>query len=183
MLEPGYKIKNKEGTYFVTFSVVEWVDIFTRRNYQEILIDSLKFCQKEKGLVIYAWCLMSNHIHLIVSAKKSDLSDILRDFKKFTSKKLIKSILNNSAESRKKWIIKIFRKAGINNIRNKEHQFWRQESQPKELFSEKFISQKLDYIHNNPIEAGLVEKAEDYLLSSAKNYYLQQMGLVEIEYL
>jgi len=183
MAKFGYKIRNKDGIYFVTFAVVEWIDVFTRKDYQEILIDSLKFCQKEKGLIIYAWCLMTNHIHLIISAKESNLSDILRDFKKFTSKKLVKSILNNPAKSRKKWMINIFRKLGTGNIRNEQYQFWRQDNHPKELFSEKFINRKLDYTHNNPVEAGLVEKAEDYLLSSARNYFLQQNGLIEIEYL
>ncbi len=97
--EFGYKIRNKAGIYFITFAVVKWIDIFTRKEYQKIIIDSLKYCQKQKRLIIYAWCLMSNHIHLIISAKNNDLSDILRDFKKYTSKKIITNIIKNPKES------------------------------------------------------------------------------------
>jgi REP-associated tyrosine transposase len=183
MSQYGYKIRNKEGIYFITFAVVEWIDVFTRREYQSIIINSLKFCQKEKGLIIYAWCLMSNHIHLIISAKHNNLSDILRDFKKYTSKELITGIINNIKESRKEWMINIFLKEGNDNSRNKHYQLWRQENHPKELITEKFIKEKLDYLHNNPIASGLVEKAEDYLLSSAKNYYLNETGLIKVEIL
>ena len=86
----GYKIRNKEGIHFITFAVVEWVDVFTRKAYCDILLDSLRHCQKERGLYIHGWCLMSNHLHLVVSAKNEDTSEILRDFKKFTSKQIIK---------------------------------------------------------------------------------------------
>ena len=109
MGEGGYKIRDKEGIHFVTFAVTEWVDVFTRREYREIVLDSIKHCQKEKGLILYAWCLMSNHVHLVVSAKNSDTSDILRDFKKFTSKQIIKAIEEHPGESRKDWMLKIFK--------------------------------------------------------------------------
>ncbi len=126
---------------------------------------------------------MSNHIHLVISGKNNNLSDILRDLKKYTSKNILNAIIKNDIESRKEWMINIFKRNGINNYKNKEYQFWRQNNQPKELFREKFIQQKLDYIHNNPVETGLVEKPEDYLLSSARNYYLKVKGIIHIEYL
>jgi len=87
MGEGGYKIRDKEGIHFVTFAVVEWVDVFTRKEYRDILLDSLSHCQQEKGLLLHSWCLMSNHVHLVVSAKEHNISDILRDFKKYTGKK------------------------------------------------------------------------------------------------
>jgi REP element-mobilizing transposase RayT len=183
MSQFGYKIRNKSGIYFITFAVVEWIDVFTRKEYQEIIIDSLKYCQRTKGLIIYAWCLMTNHIHLIITAKNSDLSEILRDFKKFTSVTIIKAIERNYKESRKDWMIKIFKKVETKNSKNVNFQFWRQENQPKELYSEKFTQEKLDYLHNNPVESGLVETAEDYLLSSAKNYCLNEKGLIDIDFL
>lgn len=76
--------------YFLTLTVVDWVDIFTRPVYKHIIVDSLKYCQAQKGLVVYAWCLMSNHLHLIATNQEGfHLSDILRDFKKFTSKQIL----------------------------------------------------------------------------------------------
>jgi REP element-mobilizing transposase RayT len=92
MSEGGYKIRNKEAAHFITFAVVEWVDVFTRKDYWDILLDSIRHCQKEKGLLLHAWCIMSNHVHLIASALDNNLSDILRDFKKFTSKQVITAI-------------------------------------------------------------------------------------------
>ena len=180
----GYKIRNKEGIHFITFAVVEWVDVFTRRDYRDIVLESLRHCQKERGLVIYSWCIMSNHVHLIVSAKENDTSEIIRDFKKFTSKQIIKTIADHPGESRKEWMLEIFRAQGAENSRNSTYQFWRQDNQPKELFSSVFTSQKLAYIHNNPVEAGIVDKAEEYLYSSARDYHEgKHVGLLWIEFL
>ncbi|MCX2744392.1 transposase [Mangrovivirga sp. M17] len=179
-MDKGYKIRDQNGLYFVTFAVVEWVDVFTRRNYAEIVVDSLIFCQKNKGLEIYAWCLMSNHLHLIVAAKKGfNLSDILRDFKKYTAKEIISAINNNHSESRRNWMLWIFKQAGSKNNKNNSFQFWRQNNQPKELITNQFKDQKLDYIHNNPVESGLVKRPEDYVYSSASNYSGEQ-GLIDI---
>jgi putative transposase len=180
----GYKIRNKEGIHFITFAVVEWVDVFTRKDYRDIIIESIRHCQKEKGLLLHAWCLMSNHIHLVISAEKNDAGDILRDFKKFTSKQIIKAITEHTGESRKDWMLEIFKKAGEQNSRNTNYQFWRQDNQPKELYSAGFTVQKLNYIHNNPVEAGIVDKPEDYIYSSARDYFnAKQTGLLQIDFL
>jgi REP element-mobilizing transposase RayT len=126
MSDEGYKIRNQEAIHFITFAVVEWVDVFTRKDYRDIVLDSLRFCQAEKGLLLHCWCIMSNHLHLIISAKNKDLSDVLRDFKKYTSKQIIAAIQNNQHESRKDWMLRIFREHGESNSRNKNFQFWRQ---------------------------------------------------------
>jgi REP element-mobilizing transposase RayT len=184
MSDTGYKIRNEKEIHFITFAVVEWVDAFTRNGYRDIVIDSLRHCQEEKGLKLYDWCIMSNHVHLLVRAKNENLSDILRDFKKFTSRQIIKAIEQNEGESRKDWMLKIFKEHGEKNSRNKECQFWRQDSQPKECYSPKFSLQKLNYIHNNSVEAGIVDKAEEYLYSSASDYhYGKNVELLEIEFL
>ncbi len=166
----GYNIKNQAAVHFLSFAVVGWADVFTRPLYQNIIIDNLRFCQEHQGLILNAWCLMSNHIHLVVSSKKEDLSEILRDFKSYTSKQIIKAIANNRQESRREWLIQMFKDSGSTNRRNKEYQFWRQDNQPKECFSVSFTLQKINYIHQNPVTAGLVFKAEDYRLNSAADY-------------
>lgn len=166
----GYKIRDKEAIHFITFAVVEWVDVFTRKAYRDIVVDSLRHCQEQKGLLLHAWVIMSNHIHLLASAKENNLSDILRDFKKFTSKQIIATIQSNEHESRKDWMFQLFEQQGEANSRNKTYQFWRQENHPKECYSPEFTVQKLNYIHNNPVEAALVDKPEDYIYSSAKAY-------------
>jgi len=184
MGEGGYKIRDQGGVYFISFAVVCWVDVFMRKDYRDIVIESLRYCQQNKGLLIHSWCIMSNHVHLMVSARENNLSDILRDFKKYTSKTIIQAIEENKQESRREWMLKIFKEAGKKNSRNTGYQFWRQDNQPKECFGEKFTRQKLGYIHNNPVEAGVVERAEDYVYSSARDYYKgEQIGLLKVAFL
>ena len=182
MSKAGYKIRNTEGVHFISFAVVEWVDVFTRQQYRDIVVDSLKFCQEQKGLLLHAWCIMSNHVHLIVSARDKNLSDILRDFKKFTSVELTQAIKDNPTESRKDWMLSIFREAGKANSRNISHQFWRQDNHPIECFTHEFTRQKLDYLHNNPVAEGIVANPEDYIYSSAKDY-CGKPGLLKLELL
>ena len=131
-----------------------------------------------------AWAGMSNHAHLIISAKENNVSGVLGDFKKFTSKQIIKAITEHPGESRKAWMLRIFKEAGEKNSRNLNYQFWQQNNQPKIIYTPEFAKQKLEYIHNNPVEAGLVEKAEEYIYSSARDYYYgKHCGLIKIEFL
>ncbi len=165
----SYRIKNEEGLYYLTFATVEWIDVFTRKRYKDIVVNSLQYCQQEKGLELYSWVLMSNHMHMIVRAKKGHkLSGIIRDFKKYTSKQIIKSIQDTS-ESRKSWLLSEMLKAGELNSKKQTYQLWRNDNHPIELYSNELINQKTDYIHNNPVAEGIVEKAEDYLYSSAND--------------
>ncbi len=179
----GYKIRDQQAVHFITFAVVEWIDVFTRLEYAEIIVDSLQYCVENKGLNVHAWCLMSNHIHLIVSARVDFcLSDILRDFKKYTAFQILISIKNNPFESRKSWMLRIFKSAGKVNSRNKTYQFWRQDNQPKELITNRFTDQKLSYLQKNPVTAGLVNRPEHYRWSSAADY-AGGKGLIPIEFL
>jgi len=148
-----------------------------------MLLDSLRYCQKEKGLIIFAWCIMSNHIHLIIASDgHNKLSGIIRDFKKFTASQIIKAIQLERGESRRSWMLRIFEQAGKQNSNNVNYQFWRQDNHPIELQSNRFMDQKLDYLHLNPVQAGTVEMPEDYIYSSAKDY-AGKKGLLDIEFI
>ena len=176
-----YKIVDHQALHFITFATVQWVDALSRPLYKEIIMESLRHCQKEKGLIIYAYVIMSNHIHLIVSGKEGfNLSDIARDLKKFTSKKIITEIESNPKESRKSWMLWIFKAAGANNTNNKKYQFWQQDNRPIQLSTNEMIDQRLDYIHSNPVEEGLVADPEHYLYSSAIDYSGEK-GLLAVE--
>lgn len=166
------RIQNPEGLYFVTFATVQWIDVFTRSVYVDILLDSLRYCQKEKGLRIHAWSLMSNHVHLMISTEFGHYpSHALRDLKKFTSKKIIAAIADNEQpESRRSWMLWLFKQAGEANAKNKDYPFWQQENHPIELISNKFIDQKLEFIHMNSVKAGLVDEPWEYRCSSARDY-------------
>jgi putative transposase len=177
----GNKIINQNSLHFITMTVVGWIDIFTKDNYRKIIVESLVFCQREKGLVINAYVIMSNHIHLICYVNEPfKLSDCLRDLKKFTSKAIIEEIKSNPEESRKEWILRLFEYYAKFNKNNKNYQFWQQSNYPLELESPKWINQKLAYIHLNPVRNGLVKNAEDYLYSSA-NAYLGEKNFIDIE--
>ncbi|MBN2616595.1 MAG: transposase [Bacteroidales bacterium] len=179
----AYKFHDPEGIYFITFATVGWIDVFIRKEYKDRVLESLQFCQEHKGLNLHAWCIMSSHVHMIASAKKGfDLTGIIRDLKKFTARQLLKAIKENNEESRKEWMLALFKRAGELNSNNKIFQFWRQDNKPIELYSNAVMDQKLNYLHNNPVEAGIVENAEDYLYSSAKDYAGMQ-GLLQLELL
>jgi putative transposase len=149
----SYKINDQNAIYFLTFATVNWVDIFTRRIYRDILVESLAYCQKNKGLELFSWVIMNNHVHLVARASKEfKLSDILRDLKKFTSIKIIGAIKEHP-ESRREWLLEHFKNAGTNNPKNEIYQVWRNDNHPVILYSPKVLEQKINYIHNNPVEA------------------------------
>lgn len=178
-----YRIHDHQEIHFITFSVVEWVDALSRPYYKDIVIESLKYCQQEKGLILYAYVIMNNHVHIIASAtERRKLSDILRDLKKFTSKKLIKEITDNDQESRKKWMLWIFTSNGTRNSNNEIYQFWQQDNHPISLDTMEMINQRLEYLHNNPVKEGIVYKPEDYVYSSAGDY-AGIKGMLDIEFL
>ena len=165
-----YKAKNNDKAYFVTITTVNWIDVFTRLNHKTTLIDSLRYCQQQKGLVIYAYVLMPSHLHMMCRAKEGfELSNIVRDFKKYTSKKIIQNI-QDEPESRREWLLDLFSKASEHLKRKQEYKVWQDGYHAEEISGNTFIYQKLNYIHENPVKDRIVEKPEDYLFSSARNY-------------
>ena len=174
-----YKIRDQEKLYFISFTVVNWIDLFIREVYNEILIESLKFCQQEKGLDIYAWCIMSSHVHLIIGTNKNKIEDIIRDFKSHTSRQLKKEIKEQTTESRKEWMLAMMKEAGLKNSNNQNFQLWQQHNQPLVLDNNDIIDNTLDYIHYNPVVSGLVDISMYYKYSSARDY-ADAKGLLDI---
>jgi len=174
----GYQIKNQEAAHYLTIQIVYWIDLFSRKTYRDIIIKSLKYCSKHKGLELFGYVIMSNHIHIIVRSTTSDLSGVLRDFKKYTSKQIIEEMTNNP-ESRKEWMLRLFGHAAKRQNKKGDYQVWTHENHALELYGNEFIQQKLEYIHNNPVRAGIVKNAEDYIYSSA-SYYAGQESILDI---
>lgn len=179
----GYYIANPHGTHFLTFTTVGWIDIFTRKECKDIIIDALRYCIENKGLVLNAYVLMESHLHLVASAKEGSagLSAIIRDFKRHTAKCIIDWVQSSGRESRKEWILLSFAYHAKYNKRNANYQVWQQNNQPKECLHPKFTLQKLSYIHNNPVVAKIVDQPTDYVHSSAKDYMGQTNGLLPIQ--
>jgi REP element-mobilizing transposase RayT len=160
----NYKIHDQEDLHYLTYATVGWVDVFTRPTYKDILVESLRYCQQAKGLELFAWCIMGNHVHLIARAKPGlKLQDILRDHKKFTAKAVLKAIEDNPQESRREWLLGLLHKP------DGSIQLWQHDLHPVWLRRTDIIQQKLRYIHRNPVEDGLVEEPHHYLYSSARD--------------
>ena len=165
-----YKIFDQNAVYFTTLTIVNWIEVFTSKEQKHMIVDALKYCQKEKGLEIYGWCLMPSHLHLICSVSSEiGMSGFLRDFKKFTSKEIVK-LINETTENRKEWILEQFKRACKHLKRDQKYKVWQDSNQTKIIFSTNFFYQKLKYIHDNPVKDMLVTNPEDYMFSSARNY-------------
>lgn len=165
-----YKFKDNDKLYFITYTVVNWIDVFIREEYKNILVNSWRHCIEHKGLEVYGWCIMTRHIHMIIGSKKHKLESIVYDMKVFTSKSIKQSIKEHPEESRREWMLWMMERAGKKNGNNADFQFWQQNNHPLEISSQDMAWQKLEYIHNNPVKGGIVEKPEDYLYSSARDY-------------
>jgi REP element-mobilizing transposase RayT len=158
---------NTNYPYFITCTVVQWVDVFTRSIYADVLIDSLKYCQQHKELEIYGYVIMPSHIHMIVRHEGAQLDKIIGHFKSFTAKEILKLIESAQEESREKWLLHMFAYAARFHQQHAQYMFWQYTKHPVELSNHKIFQQKLDYIHHNPLEAGYVTEAEKWYYSSA----------------
>jgi putative transposase len=173
-----YLINDQHELYFLTCTVVHWIDLFTRIEYKQVIAESLTYCIKNKGLEIFGWVLMTNHLHLICRCKESfRMSDFLRDFKKFTSKKLIDTIIE-IPESRRDWLLDKFSFTARSTHRAENFKLW-QDGSHAVCLAHIDAFQKLDYVHLNPVRAGIVEEPHHYTYSSAIDY-AGGKGLVEV---
>ena len=165
-----YKFHKPEAAYFISFATVNWVDLFTREIYFSILADAIDYCRKHKGMELFAYCFMPNHVHMIFRSKHEDPSGFIRDFKSYTSKQLVEAIQSNPRESRKEFLLEMFSKAAKEKSNGKNYQLWQHHNKPIELYSEHVTQQKFNYIHMNPVKEGLVTSAVEWKYSSARNY-------------
>jgi REP element-mobilizing transposase RayT len=177
----GYQIKDQEGLYYLTFQIVDWIDIFSRQIYRDIVIDSFKYAIENKEFQLFAYVIMSNHVHIISNSAIGKLSSTIGDIKKYTSKRIIETIQSIN-ESRREWLLNRFEYKAKQHKRNKGYQVWTHENHAIHLYSPEFIAEKLEYLHQNPVRAGIVTNPEDYLYSSARNYAELEF-VIEIELL
>lgn len=179
-----YKATEIGEAYFITITTVGWVDVFTRVGQKYVIIDALRYCQKHKGLVIFAYCLMHSHLHMLCMANSIfTLAEIMRDFKKFTSKKIIETI-HSEPESRRVWMLDYFRKSCEHLERPQQYKVWQDGYHAEHVYSNSWIKEKINYIHQNPVKEQIVTEAENYYFSSARNYAdLQSAIHVEVVFM
>ncbi len=159
-----YKILENGQIYFITSTIIEWLPVFTRKPYFDIVIDSLKYSQEHKGLKLYAYVIMDNHMHLIGAG--DNLGKIIKEFKSHTAREIIKL----AEQDNKEWLLNLLSFFRKKHKISSTHQVWQEVYHPQQIISEEMLRQKVEYLHHNPVRAGLAEKPEDWLYSSARNY-------------
>ena len=169
--------ENENLTHFLTITIIEWIDIFTKPQYFQIIIDSLKYCRENKGLLLYEFVIMANHIHLIARAKKENkLSQITSDFKKHTTREILKELEKDN----RRYILNLI-KNSFAKKKDCQSQIWQRENYPEVITSEKFLREKTIYLYNNPVKKEYVVKPEDWLYSSARNRILNDNSIIGLD--
>ncbi len=156
-----YRVREQNGIYFITSTVVEWIPLFTSSSYINIILDSLKFCQDHKNLKIYAFIIMTTHFHLVVSCPR--LTRVMQSIKRHTARELLE-LLKRDKEEKILRYLKIFKKS---HKREYRYQVWQEGFHPQLIPARKLLVQKINYIHNNPVKKGWVDQPEQWVYSSA----------------
>ena len=178
-----YRFSDNEIPHFVTLTLVEWIDLFSRERYKEIIIENLNYCIKNKGLKVYAYVIMPNHIHMIIkSVGKQSLSELIRDFKRYTAKVLYEKLKSDNKESRRSWLLRVIEEEAQKSSSNKKIKVWRHENHPVVLETNAMIDDRLNYIHANPVRSGICFRSADYKYSSACQYS-GEVGLLEMVFI
>jgi putative transposase len=170
-----YKINNPGNIYFVTSSIVNFINIFISEKYIKILLDTLAFNQKDKNLQIFAYVIMENHFHLLCSADK--LSNVMLSIKSYSAKKIIQQL----KEDNKFDILKVFEENKLLFKTDRKYQIWQEGFHPEEIMSDEMYRQKIDYIHYNPVKANYVDDILKWKYSSAIDYYTDEKGMIELD--
>jgi putative transposase len=175
-MKTRYKIFEDCDYYFVTSTILDWMPVFRDEKYCRIIIDSLEYCRKFKGLKLYYYVIMPDHIHAIISSEKNRIVDIMRDFKRFTSK----SISSLAEDEETQFVLRKFRKYADKD-KNCKYRVWQSGFHPQAITSDDMLNQKMEYIHQNPVVAGYVKEDIDWKYSSARNIYLEDNSVIELD--
>ena len=172
----------KQSCFYLTLNTVDWVDIFIRPVYKQVVVHTLNHFIDNKGLIVHAWCLMTNHLHMLVHVKDGIvLSEIEKEFKTFTSTKILEAI-ETEPEERREWMMKRFENAGNILGLGKKYHVWQDSGNPVQVDLKKtdVLSEYSSFIHENPVRNRFVDTAVDYPYSSARDY-AGIKGLVKIK--
>jgi REP element-mobilizing transposase RayT len=172
MLRSINDINNRNASYFITFNTVDWVDIFVRPVYKQVIVHTLNHFIESKGLKVHAWCLMSHHLCLIAQATDDHLiEDIEEQYRSFTTAKILEA-LETEPEIRKEWMLQRFENFGNKLGKIRSCHIWQNSTSPV-FIDLRNLASSLDYfqfIHDKPVRDRCVDLAIDYLYSSARDY-------------
>lgn len=178
-MQKPWSFLHSNDMYFCTDVIVGWQYVFTSPEFFELIIESLKYCQANKGLHLHAYVIMPNHLHMIISASDSNPSDTMRDFKRYTSKQISDLLV----QTRSQRLLNYFSSVARRERKGNTFKIWQSGSHPLLIDSGGFLDQKLGYIHDNPVRKGYVEKPEHWKYSSARNYIMNDHSIITINLL
>jgi putative transposase len=166
--------------FFVTKVIHQRVQIFAlNQRYPLIVIDNLKFYRRKFGFLLCGFVIMPEHYHLVIDTLgKNSISKIKEDMNKYVSREIVQAL--------KMYHPKVIDRLRIDSAerrghRRHEYRVFQKGRYDFEIVTPKKLLEKLEYIHNNPLRAGLVDKPEDYLFSSARNYVLGDDSLIKLD--
>ena len=165
------------SVYFITIKTINGIHIFKRKEYFDIILSSLEYCQKSKGLLIWAYTIIINHLHLVFKIKSGfNAHETIGDFKKFTANQILKQLKKDNE-------FEILKKLRYTTIQNKKqkHKIWKSSCYPRAIISEKFLTQKIDYTDFNAVRHGIINDIEKYPHTSYHNHYCNHFVLLKID--
>lgn len=172
----------REGCFFVTFQTVDWVDVFIRPVYKQVVVHTLNHFIESKGMTVYAWCLMTNHLHLLARVKPGlVIAELEKEYKSFTTKKILEAI-DTEPSARRDWLMSRFESFGLRLGLLKKYHVWQNCSQPLyiDLRKKDLLLEYFEYIHQSPVREKVVDLPGEYKYSSARDY-VGIKGLVNIQ--
>jgi REP element-mobilizing transposase RayT len=159
-----YRIFEEEYPYFLTSTVVAWMPVFAHAPLVEIVFDSWRFLQRERGVRIFGYVVLENHLHWIAAA--DDLSEKIGRFKSFTARRIIEELERRGFST----LLEELQFFKLRHKTDQAHQFWQEGNHPQQIKNEEMMRQKLEYMHNNPLRRGYVDDPLHWRYSSARNY-------------
>jgi REP element-mobilizing transposase RayT len=156
----------KKHPEFITVTCLEWKAVLKEDRFKDIIVDSLRFLTNEKRIIVYGFVIMINHFHLVWQINGDhSRDDVQRDFLRYTGQQILKYLRNESSPLLPMLLV---------NAKDRKYQVWERNSLSIPVWSQKAIWDKLNYIHNNPVKAGLCKYPEEYKYSSAQFYFKQE---------
>jgi len=156
-----------KGLYFVTLTVVGGIDVFTRHEYCDLLVENINFFIDHKRLRVYEYAILPSLLHMVADVEQGNLPKVLRDLKSYSAKHILRAIAEHPEENRKEWLLRLFQFFANRYQRDSEHHFWQFGNQPvdmeKLLKREKKIPSSLD----NLMKTKLIDNPEHYIYCSA----------------
>jgi len=172
-----YKILDNRNVFFVTSTIVNWIPVFNIKNNIDSLIESFIYSQKHKGLKIFSFVIMPEHFHMICESE--EIIKVIQSIKSYSAKRIIEFYKqSNDTDTLKQFIIS---KKGYKLTST--YQVWQEGFHPKAILSKEMFSQKINYIHFNPVKRELVKDMTDYDYSSARNFFLNESGVIELDHI